>query len=348
MAYEPMTGAEYPNLVNVTKRMDPDGTIAKIAELLQQFNPILEDVPLVEGNLPTGHRTTVRADMPIPTWRKLNYGVKPTKSVTAQVDDTIGMLEAYSEVDKDLAKLNGNSPEWRMSEDVPHLQAMSDEMAATIFYGDSGVNPEEFLGLAPRYDSIGTPANKPDAQLNSVELANVLDAGGTTADKQSSIWFIVWGENTVHGIYPKGSETGLQARDLGEQTLFDNEGGRFQGYRAHYQWKMGLCVRDWRYVVRVANVETALLQDPTTNAAAIQAVYEAMIKARYCVPQINNYGNGIYYCNAAVHAMLDIAAVQKANAALGYQNVFGKDVLTFRGTPVKACHAILETEAVLT
>jgi len=347
MPYEPMTGADYPNLVNVTKRMDPDGSIAKIAELLQQFNPIIEDVPLVEGNLPTGHRTTVRADMPIPTWRRLNYGVKPTKSMTAQVDDTVGMLEAYGEVDKDLAMLNGNTAEFRMSEDIPHLQSMSDEMAATIFYGDTDTDPEKFLGLSPRYDVLGTPADKPDAEVNSSVLNNVLDGGGATADSQSSIWFIQWGENTVHGIYPKGSATGLQSRDLGEQTLFDNDGGRFQGYRSHYQWKMGLCVRDWRYVVRIANVEVAWLNDPTTNADALTSLYQQMIKARYTMPQINNYGRGVYYCFAAVHAMLDIAATEKGNAALGWNNVYGQDVLTFRGTPVKACHAILETEAVL-
>ncbi len=133
MAFQPWVASEMPNLANVTKRMDPDGSIAKIAELLQEFNPIIEDIPMVEGNLPTGHRTTVRSDTPTPTWRLLNYGVRPTKSTTAQVDDTIGMLEAYSEVDKDLANLNGNSAEFRMSEDKPHLESMSNDMASTVF-----------------------------------------------------------------------------------------------------------------------------------------------------------------------------------------------------------------------
>ena len=100
MAFVPYSGNELPNLVNVTKRMDPDGSIAMIGELLQQFNPILEDIPLVEANNSTSHRITVRADLPDPTWRKLNYGVRPTKSKTEQVDDTIGMLEDYGEVDK--------------------------------------------------------------------------------------------------------------------------------------------------------------------------------------------------------------------------------------------------------
>ena len=254
------------------------------------------------------------------------------------------MLEDYAEVDKDLAMLNGNTAEFRMSEDTPHLESMSNIMAETLIYGDTAANPERFLGLAPRYNVLGMPANKPDAEINSDYLNHIINGGGTTADKQTSIWYIVWGTHSVHGIYPKGSQAGLQSKDLGEQTLFDDDGGRFQGYRTHYQWKMGLCVRDWRYIVRIANVELALLDD----ADAQKNLYQAMIKARYTVPQINNYSRGVYYCSPAVQAMLDIAATEKGNAALGYTNVFGKDVLAFRGTPVKGCSAIMETEAVLT
>jgi len=341
MAFTPMTGSEYPNLANLTKRMDPDGKIAKIAELLEQQNPILEDVPLVEGNLPTGHRTTVRADLPTPTWRKLNYGVKPTKSSTAQVDDTIGMLEDYAEVDKDLAELNGNSAAFRMSEDTPHLEAMSNTMASTIFYGDTGLYPERFLGLAPRYDALTLV--KPDAQTNSAYLKNIISCsdGSPTADVQTSMYYVVWGENTVHGIYPKGSQVGLKAQNLGEVTLFDDDGGRFQGFRTHYQWKMGLCVRDWRYVVRICNIE---LGDMAV-AASQKLLYTAMIKAMYATPM---RARGVFYAAPAVCAMLDQAAIEKSNAALGYQTVFGKEVLGFRGIPIRTCNALLETEAVVT
>jgi len=337
MAYTPYSTGELPNLVNVTKRMDPDGSIAKIAELLEQTNPIIQDVPLIEGNLPTGHRTTIRADIPEPTWRKLNYGVRPTKSETAQVDDTIGMMEAYSEVDKDLAMLNGNTAEFRMSEDVPHIEGMSNAMAQTIFYGDTATNPEKFLGLSPRYDTLDL-LNKPDAETPSAHLPNVIDAGGTGADL-TSIWYIVWGESTVHGIYPKGSQAGLLTEDLGEITLTDNDGGRFQGFRSHYQWKMGMCVRDWRYIARVANIDLTTLDDP----ASIDQVYRDMIKAMHAVPA-SGRNRGTFYCGAAVAAILDFNAVDKTNAALGMKEVFGEEVLAFRRRPIRECDAILETE----
>ena len=51
------------------KRVDPNGKVDKIIELLNQTNPILQDMPFVEGNLPTGHRTTIRSGLPSATWR---------------------------------------------------------------------------------------------------------------------------------------------------------------------------------------------------------------------------------------------------------------------------------------
>lgn len=49
------------------KRVDPNGKVDKIIELLGQTNPILQDMPFVEGNLPTGHRTTIRSGLPSAT-----------------------------------------------------------------------------------------------------------------------------------------------------------------------------------------------------------------------------------------------------------------------------------------
>lgn len=340
MAYQPYLGGELPNLANVTKRMDPDGSIARIAELLEQSNPIISDIPLIEGNLPTGHRTTIRSDLPTPTWRKLNYGVRPTKTTTAQVDDSIGMLEAFTEIDKDLAMLNGNSAEFRMSEDIPHIEGMSNTMATTIFYGDTDTDPEKFLGLSARYDTLAL-AGKPTATVGSSKLPNVINFGGSTGDL-TSMWYVVWGEDTVHGIYPKGSQAGLLTEDLGELTLKDNDGGSFRGFQSHYQWKMGMVVRDWRYIVRLCNIDLAQLDDATHQAQ----LYKDMIKMMHAVPA-KGRNRGTFYAGAAVSAMLDMAAVEKSNAALGMKEVFGEEVLSFRGRPIRECNAIIETEAVI-
>ncbi len=102
---------------------------------------------------------------------------------------------------------------------------------------------------------------------------------------------------------------------------------------------MGLVVRDWRYIVRIANIELADME----VEASQKLLYHAMIKAIHTVPD----GNGIFYASPGVVAMLDIAAVEKGNAALGWTELFGKPILSFRGRPIRKVNAILETEAVL-
>jgi len=347
MAYVPYEGGELPNIVNVTKRLDPDGNIAQIAEILAESNPILQDMPMLEGNLPTGHRYTMRSDLPEAQLRMLNYGTRPTKSKTIQMDDSTCMIEDWAEVDKDVANLNGNSAEFRMSEDTPHIEGIGQKAANLLIYGDSGADPKSMLGIAPRYDSTtmvaGIPPGKPNATINSEHLPNIIDMGGTGADL-TSIYYIVWGPSTVFGIYPKGMAGGLVTEDLGLVTLHDNEGGRFRGYQSHYQWKMGLCVKDWRYIGRICNIDLSTL---LTTAVNQHDLYEAMIRLMHSIPS-GGRNRGNFYCGSAIAAALDLAATDKGNLAIGtYQNAFGEFQTSFRGRPIKECDQIDEHETVV-
>ena len=239
------------SLLDWAKRIDPDGKTAAIAELLSQYNEILTDMQWMEGNLPTGHRTIVRTGLPTVAWRLLNAGVATSKSTTAQIDEQTGMLEAWSEVDRDLAELNGNVGAFRLSEASAFIESMNQEMAQTLFYGNSGVSPEEFTGFSPRYSS-----------LSAVNGSNVITGSGAGADN-SSVWLVVWGPQTVHGIYPKGSKAGLVHEDLGLATI-ESAGGigtgtRMRAYRDHWQWKCGIALKDWRYVVRIPNIDISAL-----------------------------------------------------------------------------------------
>ncbi len=309
------------------KRVDPEGKIDKITELLSQTNPILTDMIYVEGNLPTGHRTTVRTGLPSATWRLLNYGVPKSKSTTAQVTDSCGMLETYSEVDKSLADLNSNTSEFRLSEDNAFLEAMNQNMASTIFYGDTSVTPSQFMGMSSRY-----------SDLSAGNAKNIIDAGGTGTDN-SSIWLIVWGENTIHGTFPKGQKAGLQHKDLGEQTLQDADGGQYQGYRSHYKWDNGLVVRDWRYGVRIANIDVSDME--ATNPVDI---IKLMIKAVHRIPN-RGMGKPVFYMTRTMNEYLDIQSVNKASLALSVKETEGEFWTTFRNIPIRETDALLETEA---
>lgn len=327
------TGVTY---LDIASRADTDGKIAAIIEMLSQTNEILKDAVVVEGNLPVGHRTTVRTGLPSATWRLLNYGVQPSKSKTAQVQDTCGMLEAYAEVDKALADLNGNAAAWRLSEDRAFLEAMNQEMATALFYGNQNVDPEKITGFAPRYDHLSS--NKNDIGFNVVSAYS-----SASGNDQTSIWIITWGENTTHLIYPKGSKAGFQHQDLGEVTLTDGSGGMYQGYRTHYKWDIGLVIRDWRYNVRIANIDVSALD---ANIDAID-LYTALTKAFYKIPS-RGLGKTVIYCNSWVMEKLDLQAQKRGMYNLTTKDpVGGEPVLSFRGVPIRRCDAILNTESVV-
>lgn len=320
-------------LTDWAKRLDPDGKVANIIEMLVQTNEILMDMPFKEGNLPTGHRLTVRTGLPAIVWRLFNQGVAPTKSRTAQVDEQTGMMEAYSEVDKDLAMLNGNTAEFRLSEAAAYIEAMNQEMSQTLFYGNSGTAPEEFTGLAPRYSSLSANNGQ-----------NIVDGGGSGSDN-TSVWLVCWSENTACGIFPKGSQQGLNHQNLGEVTVETTAGvggSRMQAYRDHWQWKVGLALKDWRYAVRLANVDVSDLA-----GGSPPNLITLMIKMIHRIPN-PNMGRCAFYANRTVRQYLDIQAQDKSNVYLTAGEEEGRPKLTFRGYPVRLCDSILETEAAVT
>jgi hypothetical protein len=344
-----LIGSTALTLLDWGKRCDDDGKIATIINLLSQTNEVLDDMLWVEGNLPTGHKTTVRTGLPSATWRLLNYGVPRAKSTTAQVTDTCGILEAYSEIDKDLAELNGNTAEFRMSEDLAFLEGINQQLAQTLFYGSTAVNPERFMGLAPRFSTVNT--------ANAQTANNVLDAGGT-GSTNTSVWLVVWGPHTCHGIFPKGGKSGLQMRDLGEEPLYDANNNLYRGYRTQYQWKAGLTVRDWRYVVRIANIDASTLSGGTPPnlinllVRAIHKLPTAPVTAgpvqKASAPGTPDtglsMGSTAIYCNRAVSTWLDIQALNKTNALLKIDEYEGKPRTSFRGIPIRVVDQLLNTE----
>jgi hypothetical protein len=325
--------ATHPTLLDVTKRMDPDGKIDTIAEILNQTNEILDDMVWIEGNLPTGHRTTIRTGLPTPTWRKLYGGVQPTKSTTVQVTDSVGMLEAYAEVDKALADLNGNTAAFRLSEDRAHIEGMNQEFSSTLFYGNETTEPEAFTGFGARFND--------QAAANG---ENILTSAATPdSTDNTSIWLVVWGPNTVHGIYPKGSKAGLNMEDKGQVTIenVDNAGGRMEAYRTHYRWDCGLSVRDWRYIVRI-NIDQ---EDLVKNAGSGPDLVDLMTQAVELVPSLS-MGRPAFYVNRTVRSFLRRQIANKVAAStLTMEQVAGKHVTMFDGIPVRRCDAITNTES---
>ncbi|MEY4489897.1 MAG: hypothetical protein RIQ79_2405 [Verrucomicrobiota bacterium] len=341
-------GNTLPTLFDIINRQDPMGGIAKVVEALQKRNPILQDMPVYEGNLPTGHKFNARTALPSPTYRKFNQGVAATKSVTEQVTEACAMLESYSKVDCGLADLNSNAAAFRASEDNGFLQGFNIEVAQGLFYNSTAVSPEKFHGLSPRLSTT----------TNNVASGQIIKADATASGAdQTSVWLVGWGEDTVCGIYPKGhKQAGFMQEDLGKQLTKDANNNDFTAWVTHYIWKLGLAVKDYRYVVRVCNVDTSAWKaDLSTGADLVSSMIDAaqtLFDTAGIMPR--------FYMNRATAAMLNKQLARRGgnnmlqwmdakdlgmSGAGGYGTV---KIPVFLGIPIRVIDALTITESVIT
>lgn len=329
-------GATFIDLIDVYKLQDGNGDFIPVIEILNEMNPILADAIAVECNKSTTHLHTVRAGLPSVAWGKLYQGIPNSKGRTAQVEDTTGFVEGLSTIDKRLLDLSTNEGAVRLSEAMGFLEAMSQEVSTKLFYGNTASDPEEFMGFAPRFnDTTASNGNQ------------IIDAGGTGSDN-TSIWFITWGDNQAQLLYPKGTQAGVTREDKGEQRLLDDSGNAYYGLEELFRWHVGLAVKDWRYVSRIANVDVSDMQAGTVK------LYDFMRSAYY---QLHNRrvagGNMAIYCNRDVMESLDALATNAGSTdsfirLTSGKDIQGEEVLMYRGIPIRETDALVNTEAQVT
>jgi hypothetical protein len=210
---------------------------------------------------------------------------------------------------------------------------MNQEYVDTLFFGDESSAPEEFTGFAPRFNS-----------LSAANGDNIISGGGSGSDN-TSIWLVVWGPNTCHGIYPKGSVGGLEMTDKGQVTIedVDGSGGRMEAYRTHYKWCGGLSVRDWRYVVRIANIDKSNLTKDVSGSSA--DLTDLMAQAIELIPSLG-LGRPAFYCSRTIKSFLRRQIASKvSSSSLTMEQVGGKSVVTYDGIPVRRTDALAPDEA---
>ena len=335
----------WPTLLDVSKSMAPDGSVAAVAEVLQTYNEILDDIPWYEGNLPTGHQSSIRTSLPTPKFRLLNQGVVPAKTTRGQIVDPCAIMEDRNHIDVDLAMLNGNTAAFRKSEDDGFIQGFNTTFTDTLVYGDVSVDVEKFNGLSSRYYSLS----------GETTSSQVISAGGGTAGSNTSIWLVGWGPSRVYCTYPKGSMAGLQFEDRGVQDLLmdSSTGAYMKAYVSWFQWKCGLVVQDYRYVVRIANIDVAALLTASDATDTSANVLKLMSRALGKLPPVAGI-RPVFYMNSDVQSMLSVKLLDKGNVYLTMNEIKNtpvfrpNNILSFQGVPCRRVDSLLNTEDVLT
>lgn len=312
------------SLLEVTKRLDPNGQPAIIAEILHKVRPLMGDFVWMQANGATFHKMVRRATLYTGAWRKYNSGVPYEASQTTEVSETMGMLETYLRVDAAIAELNGEAA-YRQQESIAALEGLGQTLETAIISGNAGANPEQFNGLQVRLASLRTT----DPTLN------VWGAGGTGSDL-TSIYGIRHAANQCFMIYPKGAPgAGIQHKDLKEQMVTDGNSYPYTVLVDHYKLTCGMAVADPRALLRICNIETTLSANIFDEDLLIKALNE--------MPSTDGL---VLYCNSTILSQAQIALKDKNNVSwTADQGLSGVPFMRFQGVPVKKCEMILNTES---
>jgi hypothetical protein len=348
----------YMSLVDVAKSLDPEGKVARVAELLNTSSELVRYATLIEGNLPTGNKSFVRTSLPVISPRRWYTGTASTKTTVAAVEDTAMTYQCRPQMDQKAAEFNGNAAAIRLRETIGHVEAMNQAYQTSILYGNANTQKDSILGLTPRYNAISSGG--PQAQ-------NIINAGGSNAASNTSMWLIGWGEGAITTFYPKNGKGGLQQEDLGIVDAFDANQNPYRAYAELLTWEFGLAVEDWRYAVRICNINLTDLttQSNTQATTAGTWINKLMIRAMARIPSMA-MSKPVFLASRTVKEMLSVGALDKSQNALSFTaaldqygrvtagSVAGSGTgiqgaqLMFQGIPVLTVDQLLSTEAVVT
>lgn len=313
-------------IAEVMKRLAPDGNLDAIAEVLQETNDILQDIPWRAANDYWTNKTTRRASLPSGTSRKFNEGVTKEWSETVQVSDPLAELMARSEIDTSILDGVSDKQQARSDEDMAFVEGLGQAMAYSFLYDDSRADPEKMTGLEPRLDT-----------LNS-SLYNVISNGNSSASINTSIYVVDWGVNTVFGAYPKGSTGGLQTIDMGVESVNDASSNAFLAYVTVFKWQCGLVVRNHKSIGRVGNIAKSGASNTFDENNLI-----------YLLTRMTKGPGRRIYCNEDIMAQMQIRLKDKSNVYFTRESGLdgGGPVMRFNGVQIRQVDQIANNEAVL-
>lgn len=311
-------------------------TLANFINLLAKDDPILDHAIFRQGQTLDGFQGKLISRLPEVYWTRLYKGVPYSKSGVATVKETARQLSTKWGADvREMRLYEGQAAQnaFRMLEGAQHIEALQQQAAETMFYGNPTENPDEFRGLAAHYPTRTSP--------------NVIDAGGTSGD-MTSIWGIVWGEKLFHGFYPQNMPAGIQYQDKGIGEAFDDDGNTYDAVRDQWDWYLGFFLANWRSVVRICNipVEHLTVTDPTSaNYIDFQKL---TVQAKNKIP-VRYRRNMRWYCSETTATALELQNLTGSKVQLNLGQQFAAqgidDGLTLHRRPVYQCDSLLETES---
>lgn len=319
-----------------------------IVELMLQNNPILEHMIIKEANDGTSNKTTIRTGLPTATWSAFYEGVQASKGSKQQIRNTAGFLKSKLEIDCDLYDQAPDKSALLYDEVSSHSEAMMNEMANALIYGNIKDDPRKFNGFMTflsnygnYIDGSGNYVSATDDDVPSYYVINGAKYSSPSGSARRSILLVGWGNKAVSCFYPRGSKGGLQKGEFKKVDVEDKtKGGTYEAYIQYFKWQLGLDIRDFRYIGRIANIELDHMLDTSGQPDYIELLRHLRARVR-----ADGVRQCMYMDRLTLEAIETLLARKTQGNAMTFSQLQEHTVPTLYGIPVFVTDAMKTNEA---
>lgn len=317
------------------------GQFVKPVKLLAQRNEWMARARFQEANNDTCEEFVIQTSNPDAYYVTVGKGVPISKSTHAKIQEGWAIIEQACEIPRHLVR-GAELEQTLMREREGGFESVMQKGSQGLIYSNGSLNDDQFNGLAVRM-----------ASLSGGNSAQLFSCGGSTANAQTSIYAVKWGERQAYIVTPPGMTAGLSSEDMGLCRATDAT-GVLDVYRQVVNLGIGLAVPDYRAIGRICNIDIAALRT-ISGTQAPTATTNILHGFLYLIGRMSRLGSGpiVFHCNLDVFTALHRIGLDKSQNAVKATEAgsqFGEPgsvSLTVWGHPVVLMDQILNTEAVV-
>ena len=326
------TGATLVTMLDIVN-VSNNNEIQNVIFPLTKQSDLAKQMPMIEATDLTSSIVTRNGALVTGVWADYNEGIDASKGGEKQYREVIGNLESRLEIDTRLLKIQRDREKFMSIKERGHADGLANDMQDALVTGS--------VAAGNHFDGI-------EARLNSLSLTDafgetVVHTYGGTGTDLTSILLVQWGEDQVHGIYPRGGNNGGFDRTVyGVERVTDSNSKAFHAYVIGYEWHFGLVIADDRCVRRIANIETAGSSNNLLDSSyEVNPLIDALVSMK-------GYGNDAYiYLNRTVWGQLWKTQKDKTNVDYKVDNPWKSPERNFDGNPIGFTDALGKAETAI-
>ena len=320
----PTNLAEYESLIG-----DKDLSRKVFLHTIRDYMPFFDQAVIVRGNDGMGDKGQIVTSYPEGELHGYNEGWGSEVVTGNNVRYTCSRRSSSNTIDadeyNDQPEKDRNS--WRLRRDAAFARGFARATVRNIFYGDPATDKNSCRGI---FNII-----RPDDPVFGERCIN---AGGATANKQTSIVLIGWDPAYNYLFYPQyGSSTGgfeskPHPQPVRVSRLVNGVGKHYWALETDFRWDIGVAIYDPLTVVRICNIDTTKLSKSNKTTGSPDLI-DLLTQAVNMLPD-EYKGRCAFYCNDTITGVLRRQINNKDNVLLNIGEVAGRKVTAWDGIPI--------------